>query len=154
GGGFLEIKNVGYSGVTTLNSGTLRLDGNSATSAINAAFGTTLELAGFVTLNPSTPVTLGGSAPAIRNVSGDSSVGRIVFSAPFGDEIDVDGGSLTVRNGINAPAGTAWVKFGSGLMAVAGTSSLDTTTLVGAGTLRASSPNALGTSVVNVPANS
>ena len=154
GSGFLEIKNVGYSGVTTLNSGTLRLDGNSSTSAINAAFGTTLELSGFNMFNLNSTVTLGGSAPAIRNVSGDSSVGRIVFTAPFGDEIDVDGGSLTVKNGINAPTGTAWVKFGSGTMVVAGVSNLDNTTLVGGGTLRAASPNALGTSVINVPANS
>jgi fibronectin-binding autotransporter adhesin len=129
GGGRLTLAGVNvYSGVTSVNNGTLRLANSSglgSSSMTTVSNGATVELIGGVSV--SNALTLSGpgmsNGGALRNVSGDNSWTGTLVVGSTATYINSDSGVLDITGVISGNTAARGVRYGgAGTVKVSGTS--------------------------------
>ena len=131
GGGTLTLAaSNGFTGTTTVSSGTLKLGGNLSlqNSTLNLSSAGTLDL---TAANTPTFVTLSGSG----NITAAANVTGITLTAASG--------SATYSGNLSGGTGMSLTKSGSATLILSGSNSYTGTTTISAGALTIASPDAL-----------
>jgi autotransporter-associated beta strand protein len=151
--------NNAYTGVTTVNAGTLVLGGTNIGLGATAIVGGTLQASADGALNPNSALTLTDAATAVLDLNGTTNaIGALAGGGALGGNISLGAGTLTV-GGLNTSTAYAGAITGSGSLVKAGTGTLTLSanhvyagpTLVTAGSLEVNS--ALASSNVSVSAD-
>ncbi|EDY20610.1 autotransporter-associated beta strand repeat protein [Chthoniobacter flavus Ellin428] len=172
-----------FTGVTTINAGSLNLQNSSAlgaTASVTVASGAALELQGGISVD-ARPLTISGAgltaspAGALRNVSGTNSFAGLVTLAA-NSTIESDAGTLSLTNAgtitgsgftltlagsgngsiasiIGTGAGSV-IKNGTGKWTLSGANTYTGGTVINAGTIIVGNASALGTGTLTFGASS
>ncbi len=144
-----------YTGGTSVNGGTLRLEKATAlgatSGAVAVASGATLALGGSGTTFAANALTINGdgvgNAGALRNAAGNNTwTGGVALGATGSNSIGVDAATaLTVSGNITGAAGKNLTKVGPGTLTLSGTNTYLGSSTINAGTVKVGADTNLGT---------
>jgi len=146
-----------YTGVTTVNAGTLVLGGTNIGTGATAIVGGTLQASADGALNPNSALTLTDAAAAVLDLNGTANaIGSLAGGGALGGNVTLGAGTLTVgglntsttyAGSISGPGGL--VKVGAGTLSLSGNHTYAGPTQVNGGVLEVNGSLANSSVTVN-----